>query len=226
VLIPTIAHVYEKKPDNIKNIYSNSYNVLFPFALVVFCGIVAFSPYISIILIGHYESTFVFSAIVLSFAWFVNTINMPAYSIYLGIGNLRWITINHIMVGILNMGLGLLIGTNYGGKGVVIARAFALGLGSLPILVSYHYKYNISLSNLLPRSSITLILALFTCTFLSLILYYKFQEILNFNLLASLSLLLYLLIMCYPIWKHPVTKQMKGYFSLGILKKTGEKVGV
>lgn len=219
VLVPTIAHVYEKNRDDIKNIYRNSYNVLLTFALIVYCGIVAFSPYISVIWIGYYEHTFVFSTIALSVAWFVSTLNNPAYSMYLGIGNLRWITINHIIVGTLNVGLGLLIGSNYGGKGVVIARALALSLGSLPILGSYHYKYNIPFSNLLPRNSIAIFFASIASSPISLILYYKLHETLSFCLLTILSVLTFLSMVGYPLWKDPVVKQLSGYFRLEILKK-------
>lgn len=225
VLVPTIAHVYEIKPGDIKNIYRNSYDVLFPFALVIYSGIVAFSPYISNIWIGHYEYTFVFSAIALSFAWFVNTLNIPAYSIYLGIGNLNWITINHVTVGILNVGLGLLMGHYYGGQGVVIARALALSVGSLPVLGSYHYKYDISFGNTLPKNSISIFLASISGAFVSLILYYQLHGALNVYLLTLVSVLLFLIIVGYPIWKHPVAKQMKGYLSLRISKKVNSGIG-
>jgi O-antigen/teichoic acid export membrane protein len=228
VLVPTIAHVCEKNPGYVQNIYRNSYRLLLYLLLPSFAGIIAFAPYISQIWIGHYEDVFVLFSILLALGWFINLLAAPTYFANLGTGELRWNTISHITIGALNGGLGFLFGSLYGGKAVVIAWVSSLILGSLLIPLSYHYRHNISLNELLPRESIMVILASVAGICTSLILYYQLYDTLNFFLLTFISVLVFIAILGFLTWQHPMRERLTLWLTSELLIKQREikrKVG-
>ena len=101
---------------------------------------------------------FISFGVLLTLGWFLNTLSAPAYFVNLGTGELGWNVGGHVVIGILNAILGLLLGVYFGGTGVVIAWALSLALGSSLIYLSYHIKHKIPLIELLPRDSRLLII--------------------------------------------------------------------
>src|SRR4030066_1313189 len=79
VVVPTIADMTENAPEKIRAFYLRSYDLLFYLALPLFSLLIICAPIISEIWIGYYERVFVFSAILLSIGWFLNTLAVPAY---------------------------------------------------------------------------------------------------------------------------------------------------
>ncbi len=98
-------------------------------AIPYFAFIALSAPVIAEIWLGRIEPFFVFTAIVLSFAWLINTIWTPAYFYNLGVGRIRINLIAHLIIAVLIIVGGIFGGETFGGHGVVIAYAIAL-LGS------------------------------------------------------------------------------------------------
>jgi len=208
VLIPTIADLKERTPKKIQSIYLTSYQLVFYLALPLFSLIIVCTPIISVLWIGHYEKIFVLFVTLLSIGWFLKTLNAPAYFVNLGTGELRWNVISHIAIGLLNAGLGFLLGIFYGGIGVVIAWVISLALGGSIIYLSYHIRYKIPLIELVPKDSIIIIIICLIGIFSFFIIHHIFFGSFNTIALNGVIILLFSMIVFPSLWYHPMRKQL------------------
>ena len=219
VLVPAIADLNEKDPKKINSVYLSSYQLLFYITVPMYSFILISIPIISQLWIGHYERTFVIFGILLSIGWFINTLNAPAYFAYSGIGELRWNVISHVITGILNFSLGFLLGIFYNGTGVVIGWALSLILGSTIVCLSYHAKYKIPLSELLPNASKKIaIISLFSILF-SYILRYKLRYKFDILVLDTIIIFIFLIIIFIFLWFHPIKKNLVDWITREFLNK-------
>jgi O-antigen/teichoic acid export membrane protein len=222
VLVPTIADLQEKKPQTIQAVYRDSYRLVVYLSFPLFSIIIASIPIISELWIGNYEGTFVLFAILLAIGWFLSTSNVPAYFTNLGIGEPHWNTVGHVMIGILNLVLGLLCGKLFGGIGVVVAWVFSLAAGSNIITLAYHLKHKISLGILMPRESRGVALVSGASMFTTLLIYYQLRS-LNSNPIAINSLVSLAPLAFIPVamWLHPMRKQLLSWIGQYLLKARG-----
>ena len=219
VLVPAIADLKEKSPEKIQSVYLNSYQLLFYFALPLYSLIIVCTPIISKLWIGHYEGIFIVFVILLIIGWFLNTLNMPAYFANLGIGELRWNVISHILIALLNVGLGFLLGTFYDGIGVIIAWVFSLALGSSIICLSYHIKHKIPLIELLPKASRAILLVCVIGILSAFIIQHKLNQNFNIITLNSMILFSFAIILFIPLWLHPMRKRLIGWVTDELLDR-------
>ena len=204
VLVPVIAGLQETAPDRIRTIYKESYRLMVYLSVPLFAGLVTAIPVISELWIGTYENTFVFFALVLTLAWFLNILISPAYFANLGTGHLLWNTVGHVVIGILNLILGVALGVLYGGIGVVWGWAWALVIGSGLILFSYHVRHGIPLRDLLPEESRVLCLAGAIGAALGLLFYYTYYGRWVGPLAGVTGVMIYVLIALPFCWFHPM----------------------
>jgi len=219
VLVPAIADLKERTPEKIQSIYLTSYQLHFYLALPLYSLIIISIPIISELWIGHYEKMFVLFGLLLAIGWFLKTLNAPAYFANLGTGELRWNVISHIVLALLNVGLGFLLGFFYGGMGVVVAWVISLILGSSIICLSYHIKHKIPLSELLPKTSKLIIVTCLICTISILIIQNKLDYSLNPIALNGLIILVFLMVLFIPIWLHPMRKRLVGWINHELLNR-------
>lgn len=219
VLVPTIADLQEKEPEIIQKIYKKSYHLLVYFALPLYSIIIASTPMISELWIGRYEPIFVFFSILLAIGWLFNTLGAPAYFANLGIGDLRWNTGGHIMIGLLNAALGLLFGKLYGGTGVVIAWILSLAIGSDAIVLAYHLRHKIPLKELVPKESRGIVLACGVSLLASLFVYYRFYDSNSIPIaLAAAVSLAPLALIPAAMWLHPMRQHLFVWVSQYLIK--------
>lgn len=208
VLIPVIADLKEKTPKKIQSIYLNSYQLIFYLALPLYSMIIISMPIISELWIGHYERIFVLFGVLLSIGLFLSTLRVPAYIANLGIGELRWNVVSHIVIGLLNVGLGFLLGIFYGGIGVVVAWIISLALGSSIIYLSYHIIHKIPLIELAPKASRIIIITCLIGIFSSFIIHHIFFVSFNTIVLNSIIILLFSMIVFPSFWSHSMRKRL------------------
>lgn len=208
VLIPAIADLYEKIPQQIKSVYSGSYRLLFYFALPLYSIIIVVLPLISIIWIGQYEEIFVYIGILLSIGYFVHTLAAPSFFINLGTGELRWNVVGYITIAILNAGLGYILGHLYGGIGTVTAWIISLIVGTGIISVSYHVINKISLKMLIPRSSRYVFVICLSGILLSFMIRYKTIHQANTGVLNIVLISMFIIIIGISCWLHPLRKKL------------------
>lgn len=159
-IIPVISGIADKKPEQVKSIYRENYALFIYISMPVYASLVILAPFISKIWLGSYQPVFIWILMVLTAGWALNSINVPAYYSFIGIGRLSFNLISSIVTAILNILLGFLLGTLFGGHGVVAGWVTALVIGSSVVYISYHRVYGIDLSELLPAK---IALPLFAC---------------------------------------------------------------
>ena len=217
VLVPAIADLQERNPDFIRKVYRQNYRLMLYLALPVYAIIIALTPLISEIWIGHYEPMFVIFSILLAVNLFVNTLSVPGYFSYLGIGELKWNTLGHVSTAVMNPVLGLILGQFYGGIGVVIGWVLSAVSGSIIIAISYHFRYKISLSELVPVQSRAVSLACILGVFVTFLLYYQLNNSVGPIILTALLLMAFLAILSPFMWFHPMRKDLMGWMSNDLL---------
>ncbi len=208
VLVPTIADMTESAPEKIRAFYLRSYELLFYLALPLFSLIIICTPIISEIWIGYYERIFVFSAILLSIGWFLNTLAIPAYIANAGMGELRWNVISYILLAVTNAGMGLLLGYFYGGFGVVFAWIIALPLGNSLVYIFFHNKHKIPFSELIPKASRILMLICLIGTVSAMIINIKFNSDSIASMLNRIVMIVFAVVVFVPFWLHPLRKSL------------------
>lgn len=225
-LVPTVAELKEKTPHKIKFIYLSSYRLLFYIALPLYSWVILCAPFISKLWIGYYQPTFVFFTILLAIGWFMNILNIPAYFVYLGIGELRWNIMSHLSIALLNAGLGFILGRFYGGFGVVTGWILSLILGSSIVYLSYHIRYKIPFNELFPyKSRIVGLVCLLSILFEFLI--FTFSQIsysTNTILLNFVNSIFFSVIIFIFLWFHPMRKQVLSW--IRVLVKQKERASI
>ena len=204
VLIPRFTELSTKEPVTIKKLYKNTYQLLFYVSIPFYGGILAIIVPFSEIWLGYYEIHFVLFTLFLTIGWLINTLSAPAYIAYLGLGDLRWNTIGHIVIALLNGLLGLGLGIFNGGLGVVIGWVISLIVGSSIYVYMIHREYDIPLTTLLPKESYLLVWVTGVGTLISWIFYDAFHSIKFSSITFMGSILIYTLVVIFPILQHPL----------------------
>lgn len=208
VMVPTIADVYERSSKNVLDIYRASYRLILYIALPFFSFVVILVPAISSVWIGHYESSFVVFSDILILGWFINTIIGPSYFSNLGIGEVKWNTIGHALIALLNVVLGFLLGAVFDGVGVVTGWVIAIDIGSLFIAYMYHKRYSIPISEFLPTEHRLVIITCLAGLSAAYFVHYFLVAKLGTLIVTNLMLLVFVCFVGIPIWKHPLRKSL------------------
>lgn len=155
-VVPRIAELNETAPARITHYYIYSQRILIFVALPAMAIIVSWSGPLSWALSGSYRVEFVRLVLLLSLAWGVNTLAGPAYFSNLGTGRVGWNTVSHVVIGIINAGLGWFLGSGFGANGVLFAYCAALICGSALLMTILQSQYGIRWRNLLSREHLIL----------------------------------------------------------------------
>lgn len=218
-LVPAIATLQETNKAYIRNVYLASYRLLFFILLPSFALIISLIPVISLILIGHYESLFVVFSVILAIAFLLNTLNVPSYTANLGIGKLRWNTISIVSIGILNAGLGVILGYFFSGLGVVIAWSIAIAVGGLIVIIPYHLEHGIPFNKLFPQEGIIGLLLNAIGIFISTLFYHNFKNSMNPIILGCVILLFFSIILTIQFYFYSDRKRIIGFVRRELINK-------
>ncbi len=216
VLVPVIAGLQERDPGRIRVVYQDSYRLQAYLALPLYAGIVATVPAVSRLWVGSYQPQFVANALLLTLGWFLNGFINPAYFSNLGSGKLKWNTISHVTIGVLNVVLGLLMGYAFGGMGVVAGWVVALAVGSSVVLVTFHLDNHIPLAEMFPRENLALLLCCLFGIAAAWLTYRQVQYDSGIFRILTLCPLAFGLAVALPLWRHPMRVRL-----LGMMRRNG-----
>ena len=207
VLVPVIAEQQEKSPDKVIRLYLDTYSVLFVLALPAFTLVMVCMPLISMLWIGRYVATFALFGSLLSAGWFLNTLNAPAFFTYMGTGELAWSLTSQVTVAILNLALGVALGMQFGGVGVVCGWVLALSIGGSLVYLSFHRRHNIPTAILFPVSSKALALVCLLAVGASILVQLLSSPVnsLRLNLVVSAA---FGVILAATLWMHPLRSRV------------------
>ena len=208
VLVPFISALQEKDPQSIKAVYSNSLNLLIYFSFPTYSVLVALLPLISKVWIGHYEGNFVLISVLLTIGWFSTTLNAPAYFANMGLGDLRWNLLSQLIIGMVNGLLGIILGSLFGGIGVMIALVFALSLGGLLLLISFNNRHGIKIGDFWLKSNKYIGIAGIAVLICAHAVYKYFDWEAQVNKFGLIMLVISVLVLGIPLYFHPTREKI------------------
>lgn len=207
VLTPAIADLHERRPDEVRAMYRDSWRLMFSLAVPLFAALMAFTPAIAWLWIGREESVFVQSALALALGWLLNTLTVPAYFASLGTGELRWLVISHLVIAALNLLLGAIFGRVFGAGAVIVTWMLALMTGSVMIVANYHRAQRWSLSELLSSDEKRIGVASLGALLVALLI--EAQSVGKFSRLTVTTMvaLVFFIALALPLWRHPLRRR-------------------
>lgn len=174
-----------------------------------FAFLVVAAPIVSRLWIGRYEPIFVTFVALLAGGWLVNVLANPAYVFDLGTGALRWVSIGCAATGILNAGLGFVLGRQFGGTAVVAVSAASLAVGYIVVLVAYHLQNGAPLGILLPSESSWIVLSSAAGVLIFLPAFCSAFVLSGRSLQAvSVAFVALIAMIGIPMWVHPLRKRL------------------
>lgn len=173
----------------------------------------------SVLWIGHYKPSFVVFSTLLTVGWFLNTVCSAAYFINLGVGNLRWNTVSHVLIGVLNVALGFISGYILAGLGVVVAWTVSLIIGSLVIPVAYHRAHNIPIAVLIPSENVTVALASLVTLVMSLSLHHLATQV-PMTVWTPMLIISLVLLLGIAVWTHRMRKRLLRLVTDGLMRES------
>ena len=196
-LIPKIVKINrlnnkEKIIDAYKKI--NNINLILTFSTLVL--LIPLSKSLSIILIDQKNMSFIIVLICLTIGWFISSVAVPAYMVNLGTTNLKWNVMSHILIGILNFLLCLIVAHYFGnGVNVVLSWVFSLILGSLIIIYEFHKRNKISFNETFNKMFFKLFFLFLIISILSFILMSFTDRIILLLIINGALFLVYFLLL-------------------------------
>lgn len=209
VMIPVVAHTVNTNKEDVNLLYEKTMSIIIFVNIILMTILLVFTPIISVVWIGFYESTFVFSMFILSVSMFVNIFVGPAYFSSLGEGKLNTILKAQLLIGILNFILGFSFGFYFGGLGVIVSWAVSVGIGSYYLIYKYQKKKKISSKFIFSKYNIVLFLTSSLIFILSFYMFDYFQiYFLNIWKTFVIYFIIIILIYSYIVLKNPNFKTL------------------
>lgn len=206
-IVPAVAELHETEPEKVSALYLKSYCLLFFVIVPFYTAIIISLPTISSLWIGRSVDQFILFGVLLAAGWGLNNLVGPAYFINMGTGHLKWNTIAHVTMAILNVLLCSFLGSMFGALGVALGAMLALIVGSWIVVHGLHQQYKISLKTLLPAEHFPLLIASLVAITFTLIINASSVLQLSALVTGSLGFGVYCLSVGTVVWRHPY-KQM------------------
>jgi O-antigen/teichoic acid export membrane protein len=208
VMVPAIATLQEHDTTKATQLFMTSYRMMF-YVAVLFYGLLGISiTTISMLWLGNYQVTFIQFALLLNLGWFANTLIGPAYFSNLGSGKLRANMISHIIIGLCSLFVGVVLGLNYGGVGVVIGTVVGLIAGSMFLLISHIKQADLHWPTfIIPRTMTKLLMLSIFATFLS---NYGMNQQSSLLMVSGVALLCSCIFLTFS-FNHPNRKVLMGF---------------
>lgn len=202
-LVPAVAELCETAPEKVRELYLKVYSLQFFVIVPFYAAVLIALPMISMLWIGRSEELFVKFGQILVVGWGLNNLVSTAYFFNLGVGDLKWNTIPHVVMALLNVLLGFILGSTLGGLGVVISAMTSLVIASALVLYFLHKRYVIPCSDIVPPAHYALLLAL--SLEIAISLWVNAKQLLSPNVVVSGMLILgmHMLTVAVVMWFHP-----------------------
>jgi O-antigen/teichoic acid export membrane protein len=129
--------------DEIRAIYVRSFRLLLYVLLPCLACVAAGLPLALTLWLGRLEPMLLSIALLQFVGWSVNTLNAPAYYLFISLGKVRAPILAHVLIGLVTATLGSLCGFLWGGAGVLIGAWAALVAGSLYLVLAFHRVFDV-----------------------------------------------------------------------------------
>ncbi len=208
-IVPFIANLKEKDPSQISSLYKTSFQYVFLICLLLFLPVFALGPLFSKWWFGYINVNFLFFLFAINIGWFINTLSGPAYFSNLGSGNMKWNTVSHISMGLLNLLLCFTFAHVFEPRLIILGWVISLSICSMLVIYKYNTENDINLNILLDYPFKKFLLLSLITTFTEYIIAINFVAI---NLpLYLISVIVYMILLAFFIYKHPIRKVIIDY---------------
>jgi O-antigen/teichoic acid export membrane protein len=205
-LVPEVAELHETSPHKLKELYIKIYRLVFFMSVPYYAAILIALPVISMMWIGRIEEQFLLFGALLVAGWGFNNLTGPAYFFNFGTGDLKWNSISHVLMAVLNVLFGLLLGPVLGGFGVLIGSMIALAIASCYLIAKLHAKHNISIWNIVPEENYFLLMAVAGATAVSFAVTRHHLQGADFVFAQGIGLGIYVIVVAAAMYVHPYKK--------------------
>jgi O-antigen/teichoic acid export membrane protein len=211
VLVPVVAHLETKPGNRVGSICREAFGLLTYCSVPLFGIVVALAPVVSAIWLGRREPVFIVFVSVLAAAWFVNTLASVAYFANLGSGRLLWNTATHLVMGVVNIALGLGLGRMFGAGGVLLAFACAILCGSAILALSYYREQKASLITFCTRLEGTLVAVAMCGIAAAWLACVTLRSGTSDWVTGAVAAVVFCATVAIPAWQHPVRHQLTAH---------------
>lgn len=207
-----VSRTTETAAEDLMGLYQMTQRIIVFLSALMFSIAVACAPVLVIALGGAESPSTGLFMMILSAAWFVNTITAPAYFVNMGTGQLKWNVVSHGAIGLMNLVLGWIGGSIYGGQGVIFGWCIALAVGSLVVPMQFHAATKVqALTSLIPVG--TRVFCVWCLVSISVLLSFKSlvsTAIGPMKLVTELvHLCVFLAIVLVPAAMHPMARTLR-----------------
>ncbi len=197
-----------------RNYYERVMQLMWLVAVPYFALVGAALPLLLTVWAGQFSTEFILIGMICLAGWFVSTLAVPAFMIYLSVGRLRWVAINQLVIGLLNLVFGWLGGLWFGGPGVVVGAMLALVVGTLVVVVQFHREYRVSARRSMPQRLIWLVIAALAGLAALLAYWLQWQGLGVPHWAAGVGYLSLIAVLIAFAWHHPLRQSLTSQFNL------------
>lgn len=205
-LVPEVAELHETSPHKLQALYLKTYRLVFFLSAPFYAAILVALPAISMLWIGRIEEQFLLFGALLAAGWGFNNVTGPAYFFNFGTGDLKWNSISHVLMAVLNVLFGLVLGPVLGGLGVAIGAMTALAIASYFLVNTVHKRYGIPVWNIIPAEHYVLLTAVVCGVSVSFVITRQNPQNVSFILTQVIGLGVYAVIVTVAMYLHPYRK--------------------
>lgn len=154
MLVPHVAATQARDgadPEAVRVLYRQAFRMLLwivvPYLTLIGCLL----PAALTAWVGHYSSLFITIGVLCLIGWGLNLLAVPAYSILVGVGQLRWVVASQVVIALVNLILSAAGGYWLGAYGVVAGAMAALAVGSMVLMWPLHRDQPGAVATFLPQ---------------------------------------------------------------------------
>lgn len=130
-LTPLFAKASTVGNRRVARTYSRAVAALAPLSIASMLGLIAISPVLSIIWVGHLETDFIAMTAILATLWSVNLMALPAYYLGLGANRLRWSIWGALATALSSPLLVIALAPVVGDNGAALGAGLAIAIGAI-----------------------------------------------------------------------------------------------
>jgi O-antigen/teichoic acid export membrane protein len=203
--VPWIANLAETSRERLPVLYRMNMRVLLLLSLPLYALLFAWADMFSHLLLGRSDATLVFLLRLISAAWLLNTVDVPAYFMNIGLGDVGDNTLSHLSMAVLNVVLGIVLGRLFGAPGVAWAYALALVAGSWFLLGLFRRRHGMAGDTVLSVEHLPLAAVCAAAVLWGWLDPSTARSPEAIRLAPSLALVLAIAV---AVWRHPARKAM------------------
>lgn len=209
-IVPRVAELAEIAPVQLARVYRANMSLLLIVTAPTFALAFAWAGGVSWLLLGQYRPEFVSVFGILLLPWGFNIFAGPAYFSNMGMGQVGWNAISHLVMGTVNLVLGWLLGSRFGADGVVFAYAVAVVTGSGILIAIFQQKNGLGWHDSVAPEHFWLIAACIAVAGFGLL--YPVGPDSSLVSLITVRVLVPVVFIGVAAWRHPLRREIYRWF--------------